>query len=208
MKKMKKNKKMKKSVKLVLAILFILIAAVLIKVVFFASAETVNVVVVKDTMESHNYTLDERDSELFEEKYNELKDILSEDEIDFEKYAELISELFIIDLYTLNNKITKYDVGGLEYLVDDIVENFELKASETMYKYIGDLEYNELPEVSSIEIDEIDSKNIIYNDEEYSGYNIEISWDYLKDLEYDTNGVLSLIIDDEIVKIIEYIGSN
>ena len=40
------------------------------------------------------------------------------------------------DFYNLENKITKNDVGGLQFIHEDMQENFLLKAKDTMYKNI------------------------------------------------------------------------
>ena len=49
-------------------------------------------------------------------EFDVLKANLESDTIDEEAYALSIAKLFIIDLYTMNNKINKYDIGGIEYV--------------------------------------------------------------------------------------------
>ena len=43
--------------------------------------------------------------------FKELEIVLNEDHIDYSKYAELLSELFVIDVFTLNNKLASTDIG-------------------------------------------------------------------------------------------------
>ena len=89
-----------------------------------------------DTIKGYGYTLEKRDTKLFKDKFNDLKKVLSSKDVDFEEYAKDLSMLYIIDLYTINNKDSKYDVGGAEYIVDSAKENYELKVRDTLYKYV------------------------------------------------------------------------
>ena len=102
--------------------------------------------------------------------------------------------MFIIDLYTLNNKVTKYDVGGTEFLMTSNVENFKLKALDTLYKYITDNTNNtriqKLPEVSSTEISSITPIKFEYNSDTYDAYEIKIAWTYTQKNNYDKDAIL------------------
>lgn len=149
-----------------------------------------------------NYVQYSRDNNIYKDVFSNLKDELNKDSIDYKKYAEYISKLFIIDLYTLNNKNSKEDIGGLQYLKNELKDNFVLNASNTMYKYVG-LDDNDLPEVSNIEL--VDVKDIKYNisNKEYDGYEISLKWEYKKDLGYDKEGVIVVIKDGEQLYIVE-----
>lgn len=202
---MKKNKK--KKWLLVLFIIFIILIASIV-LLCLSKEETNTAIVVKHSMEEYPYSLDERDTDLFEEEYDYLVEILTSEEIDYELYAEQISKLFIIDLYTLNNKISKYDVGGIDYLEDSIKSNFSLKVEDTLYKYISTLDSELLPEVFEISITSISGDTIIYNEISYEGYYVTLNWDYVEDLNYDTTGEIIIILEDDLLKIVEYIGEN
>lgn len=202
---MKKNKK--KKWLLVLFIIFIILIASIV-LLCLSKEETNTAIVVKHSMEEYPYSLDERDTDLFEEEYDYLVKILTSEEIDYELYAEQISKLFIIDLYTLNNKISKYDVGGIDYLEDSIKSNFSLKVEDTLYKYISTLDSELLPEVFEISITSISGDTIIYNEISYEGYYVTLNWDYVEDLNYDTTGEIIIILEDDLLKIVEYIGEN
>ena len=65
------------------------------------------------------------------ENFKELDKILSEETINYEKYAQVLSKLFIIDLYTIDNKKNMYDVGSLEYVYDK--ENFKINRIKKEY---------------------------------------------------------------------------
>ena len=70
-----------------------------------ANDDVVNTVAVSKTIENWNYTLDDRDTDLMQEEFNNLNTILLDDTIDYEEYAKSLAKLYIIDLYTINNKI-------------------------------------------------------------------------------------------------------
>ena len=105
-----------------------------------------------DSIKGYNYVLYEDSTELYKTLYYELKEVLEAEVIDEAKYAEIVSKMFVVDFYTLNTKVTNQDVGGLEFIYSDNKENFKLKASDTLYKYIESNVYGDrtqkLPEVS------------------------------------------------------------
>lgn len=160
-----------------------------------------------DTIEKYGYNLEDRDSALFKEIFLKLKSTLSTSEIDYQKYAEYLSELYIIDLYSIDNKINQYDVGSLEYILPDIKDNFELKVKDTLYKYVednsDDKRKQELPEVSSIEVKSETDTAYKYNDQDYEGYEIELNWEYSKDLGYDKKATVVLIRSDDNLYVVE-----
>ena len=98
---------MKKKYKILLTILIILIIIIVAAIIVFkvfkgsSTAEPVKVV---DSIDNFDYTLDDRDTELMKKTYNELKDILTASDIDYEKYAQALAKLFVIDLFTIISK--------------------------------------------------------------------------------------------------------
>ncbi|MCI9281233.1 MAG: hypothetical protein HFI49_03125, partial [Bacilli bacterium] len=92
-------------------------------------------------IEKYGYTLDDRDTKYMKETFKELESVLNAEEINEEEYAKILSKLFIIDFYTLSNKINKYDVGSLEYILNDKQEMFKNKAMDTIYSDIYDNTY-------------------------------------------------------------------
>lgn len=160
-----------------------------------------------DTIDSFGYKLEDRDTELFKEIYEELKNILLEEKIDYSKYAELLSKLYIIDLYTINNKISKYDVGGADYIYPDSKENFELKVRDTMYKYVEDNSNNsrnqDLPEVKLIQTETLEEVKYTLNEKKYDGYKVNVKWEYTKEEDYDKETNLFLIKDKNKLYIVE-----
>ena len=163
---------------------------------------------VVDSIVDFSYTLDERDSALMKSTYNELKKVLKEKNINFEDYSKEIAKLFIIDLFTVNNKINKYDVASLEYVYPDSLDNFKLNVEDTLYKIIEDNTYGKrnqtLPYVSSIDVTDTKESKYKIGEEELDAYEVTLNWEYEKDLGYDKNGVVTLVKKDKKVYVVEY----
>lgn len=194
---MKKVDLMKKILRIIMLILFVFI------VIYGVLTILPNKKTKKESEEidkAGSYVLYKRDTELYKEVFTNLKEVL-DNEVDYEKYAEYMSELFIIDLYTLNNKDNKNDVGGVQFLYDSIKDNFILNASGTMYKYISELK--EKPEVKSIELKNIEENKYKINDKEYNGYKVSLNWEYVEDYNYDKSCVIYLINENDKLYIVE-----
>lgn len=161
-----------------------------------------------DTIDQFGYTLSNNDPEIFENEFENLRTVLKSDEIDYEQYAISLSKLFIIDFYNLQTKINKYDVGGLEYIHPTIKDNFELKAMDTIYKYIEDNSDNkrnqELPQINNIILIDIDLENEYKIDKNnVASIVVNLEWTYMKDLSYDSKAQITLIKDDRKLVIVD-----
>lgn len=161
-----------------------------------------------DSIPKYGYSLDKRATKLMKVEFKELKTILNNNEISYEEYAKELSKLFVIDLFTLNNKINKYDTPCLEYILEDNIDNFSSNVSDTLYKYIVDNSNNnrkqELPEVNSIMVENIDAIEYPYKEEKYNGYKVNLSWTYKEDLGYDNSGIIRLIKKDNKLYVVGY----
>lgn len=150
-----------------------------------------------DAIEQYGYTLENRDTALYKSIFEELKSCLNKSEVDDEEYAKLVAKLYAVDLYTINNKVTKYDVGGVDFVYPEIKENYELNVRDTIYKYVEDDSYNsreqELPEVKTVSIDDMIKTTYTLNEEKIDAYLIKMSLEYVKDLGYDAHLELTLI---------------
>ena len=100
------KKKPKKKVLPTITIVFILIIGIIIISRMFLSPKKVEEVKVVSTIEKYNYTLDNNETDVYQKYFKELDECLKKEEIDRVEYSNLISKLFVIDFYTLNNKIT------------------------------------------------------------------------------------------------------
>ena len=209
-KKVKKNSKGKKIAIFVFIILLVLaIVGVVIYFLYFKDnkKEEGQVIEAKilNSIEEYGITLSDMDTELYKKEYEALKANLESDNIDYEEYAKSISKLFVIDLYTINNKINKYDIGGYEVVYPAIVENYKLNVSDTIYRYIEDNSTGKrtqiLPEVKTVTVDSIKANKYTIKSESktYDGYKVKVKMTYVKDLGYDDEAELIIIkIDDKL----------
>lgn len=168
----------------------------------------VNVTSVISNISDYGYTLDDRDTDYMKEVFSELENILEALEIDYHAYAEALAKLFVIDFYTLDNKINKYDVGSLEYILSSSVESFRLKAQDTIYRDVIDNTYRDriqdLPEITNVEVVNTEDTTFTLNDEEVDAIKVEMNYEYKEDLGYDTEGTIYLVRNDVKLEIVSY----
>ncbi len=171
---------------------------------FFKSKEVVKEL---DSISLYGYTLSDKDTKVYETKFNELRSILNEKEIDYEKYASLISELFVIDLFTLNNKLGSTDIGGLEFLHKDLKDNFKEYIGNTLYKHmeinIDGNRKQSLIEVSNTTVNSVKQDIFVYNEEEYESYIVDITIEYTNETDYQNQITITLINDNKILYIVK-----
>ncbi len=167
----------------------------------FNKKEDENLEVVKKTSK-FEYVLYVDDSTYYKTEFENLIDILSEEELKYQKYAKAISKLFIIDFYTLNNKKHSYDVGGIQFVHKDLKDNLIVNASNTLYKYINNKEF-EYPIVKNVSVTGIEEIKYEYDEKEYEAYSIDMEWDYEKELDYEKTSELILIKEDKQLFVVE-----
>ncbi|MBQ7104237.1 MAG: hypothetical protein IJN90_00080 [Bacilli bacterium] len=212
---------MKKVLKILLVILILIALLIggffLVKKVFSNKPDEKEPVVVElkklDEIKGYDYLLYDNSTELYKELFNELKTNLESTEMDEAKYAETISKMFVAEFYTLSTKVTNQDVGGIDFIYSGIRDNFKLKASDTIYKYIesnvyGDRE-QKLPEVLEIVSCSStvgkysykdDDNKININDEK--SYVVKLTWNYKEDLGYQTSATIRLVHEKNILTIV------
>ncbi|MDD4187581.1 MAG: hypothetical protein PHX04_02290 [Bacilli bacterium] len=173
---------------------------------FFAGDEKEKVNSI-DTIKGYDYTLKSSATELMKQEFSILKENLESTSVNKEKYAVSIAKLFIIDLYTMSNKLNKYDIGSADYVYKSAVASYKLNVTDTLYKYLEDNTNNKrkqtLPEVSSINLDEITESELKIDEKVYLGYKVKLSWEYVTDLEYDHEGEIIIVEDSDILYIAE-----
>lgn len=151
----------------------------------------------------YDYVLEDRDTELYTTTFENLKEVLTSSQVDFESYAKFLAELYIIDLYTITNKMNHYDIGSVDFVSEDTKESFELKVRDTLYKYVEDNTYGkrqqELPEVASTGSSDPEEITVKLGDKTYDGYTVNVTWNYTKDLGYDTQAKITMAkIEDKL----------
>lgn len=161
-----------------------------------------------DNIVKYEYSLFKNKSDLYKEYFEELKVVLNEKDMKEEDYAKTISKLFASDFYSLEEKLTNNDIGGLDFIHPEIKDNFVLKASDTLYRHVesnikGDRK-QELPKVASIEVKTAQKQLVEAGSvKDQNGYVVNVSVNYEKDLGFPKNVQLKLVHKDIKLFIIE-----
>ena len=202
------KRKRKKNVQVNKILIIIVVIIILGIVVFFQTRPKLQVVSVVSQIEDYDYYLESNRNKLYRKYYDDLKEEINNNKIDEEKYAKLIASLFIIDYYTLNNKVTNKDIGGIQFVHSDIRDKFINESANTVYKYIKHNLYGtrkqKLPEVEDVEVTNIENvkyKNGSLKDD--NGYIVTVKTVYVKDYNYPTEIKLTLIHENNKLSIVE-----
>ena len=204
--------KLKKNVKRVIILIFIIITIVVGAIIYFKynDKEKVNEVKIVNEIKDYDYKLKENNPNKYKEMFDELKEILSSKNVDEESYVKKISEMFIYDFYSLNDKVAKTDVGGVDFVYKEIIDNFLLNAEDTYYKYVESNIYNNrkqsLPTVSEITIESVEKETYAYNEQnDEMAYKVKVSWSYTDDnfSDYQKEATLIFIHDKNKLSLVE-----
>lgn len=204
--------KLKKNVKRVIILIFIIFTIVVGAIIYFKynDKEKVNEVKIVNEIKDYDYKLKENKPKKYKEMFEELKEILSSKNVDEEAYVKKISEMFIYDFYSLNDKVAKTDVGGVDFVYKEIIDNFLLNAEDTYYKYVESNIYNNrkqsLPTVSEITIESVEKETYAYNEQnDEMAYKVKVSWSYTDDnfSDYQKEATLIFIHDKNKLSLVE-----
>lgn len=205
-----KNKKKKKIIIIAIISILLIVAAGVSAYFYFKPVEPtpeVKTVEVLDKIIGYDYSLEDRDTALYKETFLELKELLEGEEKNDKTYAELLAKLFVIDLYTIDNKISKYDVGSLDFIYPEEKEKFQNKVIDTMYKLVEDNSTNtrrqDLPIVKNVEITKIEETKYKKGTTNLNGYQVDIAINYEKDLGYDKKITLTLVKEEEKIYVVQ-----
>lgn len=201
---------MTKGKKIILIIVSILIIMALLLVsykMFNPSDKDKREIKKVDTIKGFDYHLEDRDTKIYKEEFAKLKKNLESKNINYDEYANSIAKMFIIDLYTINNKVNKYDIGGTEFVYPDALENYNVNAKDTLYKYVIDNSDNKrnqkLPEVKSIKDISAKKSTFKIDENEVESYEITLNWDYVEDLGYDEEALIEIVKKENKLYIVE-----
>ena len=91
--------------------------------------------------------------------------------------------MFILDFYSLDEKVAKTDVGGVQFVYSDILDNFLENAEDTLYKYVESDIYKQrkqdLPVVQDVKIESIKNETFAYLEEnDDNAFVVNVSWTY------------------------------
>lgn len=159
------------------------------------------------SLDLYGYTLSKNDTSVYKDNFKALEKTLNETPINYQEYAKLLSKLFIIDVFNLDNKLSSTDIGGLEFIHKDLEENFKENMGNTLYKNVeinldGKRTQN-LPIVNSIEVTDVFETKYTYKKNEYDAYLVSLTWDYKQDLGYQKSIKLTLIKDNNILYVVK-----
>ena len=206
--------KLKKKVKILLISIVVIILLAILGVVVVKSTpqkkENDEPVKVINEVEKFGYQLKETKSKRYKTMFDELKKILQEETVDEQKYVSKLTEMFIYDFYTLDDKTAKTDVGGVDFVYKGALENFLVKAQDTYYKYLESNIYNnrnqDLPEVDTITIEGIINQAYAYGDKnDDNAFIVKANWTYTKNqfATYQKNAQLVFIHDEHKLSLVE-----
>ncbi len=200
-----------KKIKKILIILIILILIAIIGALVYYNYQgqkpRKEVKIVK-YINGYGYELKENETKLYKDTFEKLDKELSNKTINESNYAKLVAQLFIIDFYTLNNKLSKNDIGGLEFIKESMKDNFIEEARSGFYKYVeldSEKRNQELPEVSVINDVNVENTSFTYTDKtvDENAYKVTISWDYKKDLGYEKEAKMIIVKDNKKLYVVE-----
>ena len=159
------------------------------------------------SIKGFDYILYEDDIDIYKDEFKKLKKNLESSNINYTEYAESISKMLVMDLYSLEAKKNMYDVGGVQFVYPDIRDNYKLNVTNTLYKYMKDnsdgKREQDLPMVKSVSIKNEDETKYKIGEEEFDGYKINLDIEYVKDLEYDKSAEIILVKKDKYLYIVE-----
>ena len=204
---MKKKKRIKYNA-IIICVVVILLVTLLFCIIDIIKGLTSNTkqVEILSNIEGYEYSLNENDSEYFKEKFMLLKDEL-ENEKDEEKYASLISELFVIDFFSIEKSLNKNDIGGIQFIYKDYQNDFIKYAKDGIYKYVENNIYKdrkqELPLVKNTEIKNIKQEKTSFDNDisDDKAYVVKVLIEYEEELGYPEEVELVIIHNDDKLQI-------
>lgn len=172
----------------------------------FAGSKKTEKVKEISSIKGYNYTLRADATDYYKKLFKKLSKVLGKKDVDMDKYASLVGEMFVCDFFNLDNKISKNDVGGREFVYSEYVEDFEKYAMDTMYKSVQSNVYGNrkqsLPIVTNVSISKESSESFKYGDNvDTDAYVFNFKVDYKKDLGYQDKGKLVLIHNDKKIEV-------
>lgn len=185
--------KLKKKVKRIILIVLVVVLLILVGLFIYnkvSNKKSPKEVKIVNEVEKYGYKLKENKPTKYKKMFEELKKILSEENVNEEDYVKKISEMFIYDFYSLSDKTAKTDIGGVDFVYPGVLENFLLNAQNTYYKYVESNIYKNrnqsLPTVGEIEVVSAEKTPFAYGDKtDENAYKVKVKWDYT-DSEFDS----------------------
>lgn len=162
-------------------------------------------------VDQHNlyYSLRKNGTDYQKAIYTQLSDAFDQEVINEEAISGLVVQNFVADFYTWTNKLRFNDVGGLQFLHNDVEGWVNAQALETFYNdmnyYLQNGGLEDTLEVSRVDVSAVKSEFEMAEDDEITkvpSYVVNASWSYLPSSkisvdEFQSSAVFTLIADDE-----------
>ena len=176
--------KLKKKAKIILLLIILIVTGALVFLSYKTSNDKPKIKETKviSSIDEYDYQLKETRNKTYQNMFSDLEKILKKENNE-EEYVRQISKMFIYDFYTLEDKVAKTDVGGIDFIYDPIVNDFLTKSENTYYKYLESNIYGDreqvLPVVDTVEINSLENIQFSYqNNIDKNAYKINVSWTY------------------------------
>lgn len=213
---MTKKKVKRKPKKLFIILIIILLIIVVASSYFiFFKKDSIKESKVVSKIDNYGYVLKSNKSSAYKKLFKELKTVLS-GKVDEKEYVKVITKMFIVDFYSLNDRTAKTDVGGVDFVHKDVLENFILNAEDTFYKYVESNIYKErkqkLPTVDKVIISNVSKTTFSYGEEtDENAYKVEANWTYKStsdSSEYQNKATLIFVHDGNKLVLVEISDSD
>ena len=154
------------------------------------------------TIKEYDYVLKENASAYYKKLFKKLDSVLSKEEVDEEEYLNLTCQMFVSDFFNLDNKVSKNDVGGVQFVYKDYQTDFEKYAMDSIYKSVESNVYGNrrqsLPIVEEVECSKVKNELFKYGDSsDDKAYVVDFDIKYKDDMGYQTEGSLVIIHSDK-----------
>lgn len=215
---MKKRKKLSKKNTLIISLIVLLISIVLFGYIIYTKyivndneKEITSVVNEKVELENdiYDYYLSSNATKYQKELIEELKKVLSEKTVDEERYAELLSKIFISDLFSLDTKVSSSDITSSQYVYTDYQDTYVMKVKNTIYSNIAinlDGKRNQkLPNVTNVEIKSITRDSFEYNKQiiDKKAFYVIAKITYDKELDYPVDYKLVIVKNGDLLQVVK-----
>ena len=205
--------KLKKNIKRLIIILIIIIAlaaGIFVVSKLMPKKEVIKEAKVLNTIDDYGYVLKDNKSKNYQALFKELIKILEKEEVDEQLYVSKLSEMFIVDFYSLVDKSAKTDVGGVDIVHPDVLSNFLTNAENTFYKYVESNIYNNreqsLPEVGTVTVETVEKTAYTYNNvTDENAYSVKVNWTYTEEefSTYQKAAILTFVHQDKKLYLVE-----
>lgn len=153
--------------------------------------------------QTNSYTIRSNASAYQKELYQDLIDAIENG--DDGKIPGLIAQNFIADFFTWTNKVRLNDVGGLQFVHPDIVNNVSHAAQDgiynDMYTYLSEGKIQNTLQVKNTEI-EVSEDVFEIEEKPVDAYIVSIKWEYeeaaaLNTSVYQNKALITLVQDED-----------